>query len=217
LGVRVSFWIGAPDGLEGLFWGSDPPLFRVWARYVEQEDPEAFSAELMSRLDRILAGGPSALVPTDRHDAEIVDAVFDAFVGFYCDTSASSLLRSASDSLVSVEWYRQARGRIESRCSRQVARCWSYLLDGRPVGRPPAPHPYTPSDVVFRLGYWTAEEVRVVLDDLRTAFPAVVRRGEERSSGGFARTPDDEVAIEIAIDATTRALGEETGLITTVA
>jgi hypothetical protein len=216
LGIRVSFYLGAPDGLEGHFWGSGPRQFRDWVRYVEEEHRGTFSPALLCRLDRIVAEDPSSLLPTDRADAEILDEVFDAFVGLYC-TSADGLLRYASESMVYVGWYGQAQARIESQCSRQVSQCWSYLLDGRPMRRPSTAHPYTPRDPVFRLGYWTAEEVRIVHGDLRSTFPGVVQRAEQRSRGRYARTPDDEVAIEIAVEATARAMFEETGLITTVA
>jgi hypothetical protein len=114
-------------------------------------------------------------------------------------------LEDASNRVLYVRWYSQAQPLIESRCSLRTSLCWGHLLDGRPVGRPPSPYSYTPSDGVFRLEYWTAEEVRIVHDDLQAIFPAV------------ALTPDDEVAIEIAVEATAKALGEETGLITTVA
>jgi hypothetical protein len=217
MGVRVTFYLGTPDGLEGLFWGAGPQSFLDWARRVEREYHGAFSPEMLCRLDRTAAEGPASLDPADRRDAEIIDSIFDSFIGEYCDTSARSLLRCASDSMVYVRWYGEVRARIESRCSRQTSLCWDHLLDGRAVGRPTSPYPYTPSDVEFRLGYWTAEEVRIVHDDLRATFPAVARRREQRLRGRSLLTPEDEVAIEIAIEATARALGEMTGLITTVA
>lgn len=212
----MSFYLGAPDGLEGHFWGSCPSQFRDWARYVEEEDPGTFSLALLHRLDRIVAEGPSSLLPVDRADAEILDEIFDDFVGLYC-TSANGLLRYAAESMAYVGRYSLAEARIESQCSRQVSQCWSYLLSGRPVGRPPTAHPYTPRDPIFRRGYWTAEEVQIVHGDLRSAFPGVVQRAEQRSRDGYALTPDDEVAIEIAVEATARALIEQTGLITSVA
>jgi len=216
MGIRVSFYLGAPDGLEGLFWASSPIHFRNWSLHVEEEAPGTFSPALLRRLDRVVADGPSRLVPADRADAELLDAIFDNFVGLYCD-SQRSLLRYASESTVYVGWYVQAEAGIGSRCSRQVSRCWSYLLNGRPAGRASTAHPYTPRDPVSRLGYWTAEEVRIVHGGLRSAFPGVVQRAERRSRGGSPPTPDDEVAVEIAVEATSRALIEETGLITFVA
>ena len=212
----MSFYLGAPDGLEGHFWGSRPSQFRDWARCVEEKDPGTFCLGLLHRLDRIVAEGPSSLLPADRADAEVLDEIFDNFVGLYC-TSDNGLLRYASESTVYVGRYGLAETRIGSLCSPQVSRCWSYLLHGRPVGRPSTAHPYTPRDHESRLGYWTAEEVRIVHGDLRSAFPGVVQRAEQRSREGYALTPDDEVAVEIAIEATRRALVEETGLITFVA
>lgn len=217
MGVHVTFYLGTPDSLEGLFWGAGPQSFLNWARGVEQEYRGTFSTEMLHRIGRTVAEGPASLDPTDRRDAEIIDSIFDSFIGEYCDTSAGSLLRCASDSTVYVRRYEEVRARIESRCSRQTLLCWDHLLDGRAVGRPLSPYPYTPSDVVFRLGYWTAEEVRIVHDDLRATFPAVTRRRELRSRGQSLHTPEDEVPIEIAFEATARALGERTGVITTVA
>jgi hypothetical protein len=217
MGVRATFYLGTPDGLEGLFWGAGAQSYLDWARHVEQDYQGTFSPELLLRLNRTVAEGPASLDPADRRDAEIIDSIFDSFIGEYCDTSARSLLRFASDSTVYVRWYGEVRARIESRCSRQTSLCWDYLLDGRAVGRPPSRYPYTPSDVVYRLGYWTAEEVRIVHDDLRAAFPAVTWRKEQRSRGQSLPTPEDEVAIEIVVEATANALGERTGLITTVA
>jgi hypothetical protein len=217
MGVRVTFYLGAPGGLEGLFWGATPQSFLDWSQDMEREFPGTFSPEMLHRIGRMVAEGPTCLNPADRRDAELIDSIFDSFVGEYCDTSARSLLRCASDSTVYVRWYEEARTRIESRCSRQTLLCWDHLLDGRAVGRPTSPYPYTPSDVVFRLGYWTAEEVRIVHDDLRTAFPAAARRREQRSRGLSLPTPEDEVAVEIALEATAMALGERTNVITTVA
>jgi hypothetical protein len=217
MGVRVTFYLGTPDGLEGFFWGAGRQSFLDWARGVEQEYRGTFSPEMLHRIGRMAAEGPLSLDPTDRRDAEIIDSAFDSFVGEYCDTSARSLLRCASDSTIYVRWYEEARVRIESRCSRQTLLCWDHILNGRAVGRPPSPYPYTPSDVVFRLGYWTAEEVRIVHDDLRAAFPAATRREELRSRGQSLHTPEDEISIEIALEATARAMGQRTGMITTVA
>jgi len=216
MGIRVSFYLGAPDGLEGHFWASSPIHFRNWAHHVEEEDQGTFSPALLRRLDRVVAEGPRLLLPADRADAELLDAIFDIFIGLYCD-SQRSLLRYASESTVDVGWYVQAEAGIGTRCSRQVSRCWSYLLNGRHVGRPSTAHPYTPRDPVSRLGYWTAEEVKIVHDGLRAAYPGGVQRAERRSRGGSPPTPDDEVAIEIAVEAASRALIEETGLITFVA
>src|SRR5262249_35284720 len=122
-----------------------------------------------------------------------------------------------SDSTAYVRCYEEARARIESLCSRQTLLCWDHLLNGRAVGRPLSPYPYTPSDVVFRLGYWTDEEARIVHDDLRATFPAAMRREELRSRGQALHTPEDEVAIEIALEATARARDQRAGVITTVA
>lgn len=216
MGIRVSFYLGAPDGLEGHLWASSPIHFRNWAHHVEEEDPGTFSPALLHRLDRVVAEGPSRLLPADRADAELLDAIFDNFIGLYCD-SQNGLLKDAVESTVDVGWYVQAEARIRSRCSRQVSQCWSDLLNGRPVGRPSTAHPYTPRVPGSRLGYWTAEDVGIVHDGLREAFPGVVQRAERRSRGGSPPTPDDEAAFEIAVEATSRALIEETGLITFVA
>jgi hypothetical protein len=37
MGVRVTFYLGTPGGLEGLFWGATPQSFLDWARDVERE------------------------------------------------------------------------------------------------------------------------------------------------------------------------------------
>lgn len=217
MGTRLSFYLGSPDGVEGLFWQSGPLLFRDWARYVEEQEPGTFSADLLDRLDRIVADGPGSLVPRDVGDAAIVDQILDSFVGQYCDGPARSLLKLASESVVNVRWYRLGRSRIETRCAPQTRGCWTHLLDGRAVGRAHFPCLYAPGDPVFRLGYWTAQEVLAVHTDLCASFPAVIERAEDRCRGGAIRAPDDEVAIEIAVEATAGALREETGLITTVA
>jgi hypothetical protein len=213
LGVAVSFYLGSPDGLEGLFWGSNPYRFRDWAYEVYEEYDETYSPEILFRLDRIVDEGPGSLTPADSHDAQIIDAIFDNFVGFYCDLEARTLLRLAADSSVYARRYEQTREKVNSRCSPSTSLCWKYLPEGRAVGRLPAPYPYTLSDEVFRLAYWTADEVRVVHEDLLAAFPVVAQRIRDRLSGIYAVAPDDEVAIEIAIEATRRALNEETGLI----
>lgn len=219
MGVRVSFDLGSPDGLEGFFWDSGPHLFRDWVIMADEEDPGFFSSELLPRLDRIVAEGASSLLPADQHDAAIIDEIFETFIGYYCDcnVAARSLLRDASSSLVNISWYREVQAKIESRCSQQTALCWRQLLNGRAVGRPPTPYPYSPHDEVFRLGYWTAEEVRIINDELRDCFPPVRQRGKVRLRDWFVRTASDDVAIKIVIEATTRAREVETGLITTVA
>lgn len=108
MGVRVQFYLGAADGLEGVFWGAGPHQFRDWAYGVEDEYPETYSLELLFRLDRIAAEGPGSLIPEDRRDAEVIDAILDAFVGDYCCMAARSLLKSASDAMPRELWYREA-------------------------------------------------------------------------------------------------------------
>lgn len=217
MGIRVSFGLGAPDGLEGMFWRSNPSLFRDWLRAADRDDPGFYAPGLLSRLDQVVAEGPRSLSPRDRQDAQVIDAIFDAFVGDYCDLEAQSLLENATGCFTNVAYFERARELVEARCPSQVAQCWRDLLQGRAVGRPSSPYHYTPSGVVFRLGYWTAEEVRIVLDGLQTAFPAVIQRNIRRSRGSRILTPDDEVAIENALVATARALESRTGLVTTVA
>jgi|GEM_PF-3103352 len=218
MGIRVSFELGAPDGLEGMFWGSDPSLFRDWLRAEDREDPGFYAPELLSRLDQVVTEGPSSLAPRDRQDAQILDAIFDAFVGDYCILEAQSLLENATGGFTNVYYFERAQELVESRCSPQVAQCWRDLLQGRAVGRPSSPYPYTPSDVVFRLGYWTAAEVQIVHDSLQTLSPAELRRNIPWwARGARARTRDNEVVISTVLTATARALERETGLITTVA
>ena len=52
MGIRVTFYLGAPDGLEGLFWEAGPQLFLDWARALEQEFRGTFSPDMLHRIDR---------------------------------------------------------------------------------------------------------------------------------------------------------------------
>jgi hypothetical protein len=46
---------------------------------------------MLHRIGRMVAEGPASLDHADRRDAEIIDSIFESFVGEYCATSARSL------------------------------------------------------------------------------------------------------------------------------
>lgn len=215
MGTPVLFFLGAPDGLEGCFWGAGPQSFRDWVFRYEDEHRGTFSPAFLRRLDRIVAEGPGCLIPSDRRDAEVIDEVFGIFADWYCE-DVPGLLRPLDFEdwpIVGADSYRDAMAKIESHCSRRAAQCWGYLLRGRPVGRSSAPHPYAPDGHGRRVGYWTLEEVGLIRREVLARFGGVARRVEERRRGRCASTPDDYLAIERAVEAAGHALAEGRGLV----
>ena len=222
MGIRMMFDLGAPDGLEGIFWGSGPNKFRDWVYLIAEQDNGAeeenmmYPVELLGRLDRVIDEGPTSLLPTDLVDAQLIDAIFEAFVGDYCNFVARNLLRPATERMLYARNFRDAQDQINLRCSVDTARCWEHMLEGRAVGRPPEPYPYTQMSVVYRLGYWTADEVGQIHRDLRSAFPGLARIADRRSAGERVETPEAWIAAEVVLEATFVALENRTGLITGV-
>ena len=210
MGINVDFHLGAADGLEGLFWGCDLAAFQDWA----YEEPEAWkiSEDMLLRLDRIVSEGPGSLLPDSAQGANNIDLIFNLFVGSYCDHLSVTILESVAPAVLGRLLFAYAQDEVAARCSDVTSECWQYLLKGRPVGRPPNSYPYSLESTGFQVGYWTVDEVRAVLDDLRRHFPKVVRFEDPRATRGLL----DWGAVEIVYVSTLRAFEAGAGLVTTI-
>ena len=217
MSTLVHFQLGAPDGLEGIFWGCDPSGFRDWAYQEEDEFIGTYAVGTLLRLDRIIAEGPGSLTPADADDAKVIDAVFHAFVFQYCDYGpGQKLLNTGAHHYQNLSWFQEAQDEIDARCSPETVSCWRHLMKGRAVGRPPRPYPYNP-DYGALLGYWTAEEARGVHRDLRASFPPLDGLVQDRIEGRRVQKLDDPIAAELVYEATAEAVERGTGLVTMIA
>jgi hypothetical protein len=205
VGIRVQFWQGSPDGACGHFLSSPLGEFRAWYARQLEEWPGECEPRLLPIIDDIIARGVAALHAESPEIAWLIDRVMDEFYGSYYNSARPELLVEADPSCLYERHYSEVRGEIDRRPGTGAVRLWDYLLSGRAIGRPQETFPYRSEDDVYRLGYWTHEEVAALREPL-SRWRATVRRFE-------TRYPAADMAAR-AIDA---VILEGLGLITTVA
>lgn len=197
MGIRVSFFVGAVDGLETILLDSMSD-FKKWYEKLIEEWPDECDLEILESANEILAGGRDVLNVYDQASATKVDKLVDEFVGSFCDYGdGPHILKNAHESCLYLRRYAAYRDHFE--IGSPLRRFWDFLLDGRPVFRDPETFPYKPTDGLFSVSFVTADEARVLL----LAFLKVM--------------PIEVEVLKIARDALETAYNERLGLIMTIA
>jgi hypothetical protein len=203
MGIRVMFWLGSADGIATHFLSGPLDRFEAWAIEVESNFPGDIGHENLALIHRVRSVGAAAFEVTDAASAASIDGMLDLYYGWYCDSSERDLLVSADESMLPERYFRAASSVSERPSAREVSHLWRFLLTGRAVLRDPHGWPYTSSDGVFRLGYWTSVEC------------STLRRILRPTAAGSHRSEADE-AIAATFRAVAVAEAKGVGLITTV-
>jgi hypothetical protein len=212
MGIMVSFWLGAEDGIRSHFLSAPLDQFENWVSEIEAEYPGEFPPGLLDLIRDVRSQGALALQTTDRIRAEQIDRMLDEFYGGFCDYGPGKefLVEAVSPWILRVLWYDEAIDLLRrAGLGSETLRLWKFLIEGRPLLRDPETLPYTWAGEhgAFRLGYWTLAECSRLLPELTLA----------------ARWDASEVdqtcrdALNITIHACARAIEEKVGLIITVA
>jgi hypothetical protein len=209
MGIMVSFWLGAEDGIRSHFLSAPLDQFeKNWASEIEAEYPDRFGDWLLGLIRDVRSRGALALQTSDRIRAEQIDQMLAEFYGGFCDGPGKELLAEASPGMLRVQWYCEAIDLLHrAKLSDETLRLWKFLIEGRPVLRDPEALPYTSDDGIFHLSYWTLAECSRLLPELTLA-----ARWDAPDVDQMCRT-----ALIITIDACARAIEEKVGLIITVA
>ena len=142
-------------------------------------------------LARAVCRGSRTLHAESTEDAFAIDRLVDFYVGAYQDIAGVRAYPSLDNRWLYVSRWIDARDRSAGRLDALLG----HLLDGRGIGRRDGIYPYASSDGVFRVGFWTLDEVRE-LSEL------------------FITPSDAQAATRDALDA---ALARQSGLVTIVA
>ena len=198
---RVTFWLGARDGIVSHFLSGPLERFATWLEGWDTPD----SVRLVGLASDARMRGAEALRANDSTQALIVDRMLDVYYGSFCDLVEPATLVAAAPSDCSERCYwTAAEGFARHPGGSAGEALWRCLLEGRPVLRDARRLPYVSSDGVFRLGYWSADECDVLADELQTV-------------GATATEAEARRAVAAALEAISRARGSRTGLITVVA
>jgi hypothetical protein len=236
MSIRVSFWLGAEDGICSHFLSAPLDQFEEWASDTEAEFPKEVGTEVLDLIRDVRCRGAAALQTTDSVRAAELDRMLDMFYGFFCDFGpGQELLDYASPSIVSVRRYRAATDLLRrAELSSETLKLWEFLIGGRPVLRNAEALPYTSEDGVFHLSYWTFAECSHLLPEMAKAAKwDGAKDGKPYSSArpfserGMLHSPiqigreghesNGRGALDLALEACARAIGEKVGLIITVA
>jgi len=164
MSIVVMFWHGSHDGLLGHFLSGPLDDFRIWCLASEEQFPGELHPALVPLLDAVLREGPDALRPTTAAEAWVVDRLLDTYCGIFASCDRPDLMQSTVEAFLRVSRYETILAALSQWPHHRTARrLWSYLLEGRPVVRDPGKFPYGSEDAVYRLSYWSADEV-VLLD-----------------------------------------------------
>jgi hypothetical protein len=236
MGIRVSFWLGAEDGICSHFLSSPLDQFEKWASDAEAEFPNEIGTGVLDVIRDVRSRGSLAFQTADPVRAVEIDRTLDQFYGCFCEFGpGQERLVYAVPSIVTVRRYHAAADLLRrAELGSGTLRLWTFLLEGRPVLRDPEALPYISEDGVFRLGYWTFAECSRLLPELAQAarcgppdngaLYSSVRYFSEQGmlSGPVEIGPESPEsygrgALDIALNAIARAVGEKVGLIITVA
>lgn len=200
MGITVEFHLGAIDGLESIIVDALPE-FREWYDEISKEYPSDFDPEMIGLIDHILTTGRSVFDVESAKSARQVDKLVDLFVGNYCDYAAGSkLLKSADNNVMKVHHYYEQLEHFDKTSA--AFSFWNFILTGRPLSRNAETYPYQPSDVVFRVSYFTWDEIQ----KLKREFENMNFFGDRES-----------IAFVSAKGAINNAYDANTGLVITVA
>lgn len=234
MGILVHFWLGNEDGICSHFLSAPLDQFEEWASDAEAEFPNEIGTRVLDLIRDVRCRGAPALQTTNCVRALEIDRMLDMFYGHFCDFERQELLVKASPSLVRARRYYEVTDLLRrAELSSETLGLWRFLLEGRPVLRDPEALPYNSEDGVFRLSYWTLAECSRLLPDLAQAagcdasnngalyssVPSFSERGmlfSPMEIGPHGPESYGRTALDIALEACARAIGEKVGLIIAV-
>ncbi len=165
MGIYVTFWHCHPAGLADEFLGGPLDEFDSWLAATIAEFPGDIEESVYPLLKAVRANGRAALEATTSADAMTVDRLMDAYFGMFCDKERAGLKRHADQSLLYARHFEGMFGSDnETAVSSAAFRLWDFMFKGRPECRDPNLLPYESEDGVYRLSYWTLDEVKLLRD-----------------------------------------------------
>jgi len=163
MGIYVTFWHCHPAGLVDEFLGGPLDEFESWLAATMAEFPGDIEGSAYPLLKAVRANGRAALEATTSADAMAVDRLMDAYFGMFCDMKRAELKRRADQSMLYSRYFEGMFGSSDETAASSAAfRLWSFILKGRPGCRDPNLLPYESEDGVYRLSYWTLDEVKLL-------------------------------------------------------
>ncbi|HJQ24578.1 MAG TPA: hypothetical protein VKA60_11735 [Blastocatellia bacterium] len=210
MSVRVTFWLGAPDGVKGHLLAGPLAEFLQFLSDMERKDPRLNIPGLQLLVERVIRLGEAALSVDTTEQAALVDALVEIYYNWFCGGEGirATLLIPANDSMIGAKAFHDHRQLVDQVFGTKASRYWSYLLDGRGIGRHGVEYPYRPTvDESVRVGFWTADECQ----DFLTTMLAYSARNQ-----GFFLDPE-QWDIEATRQALQKGVQERTGIILIVA
>ena len=195
MSIRVTFDLGAKDGLESMLLDGMQD-FKAWYEKLVAEWPNESDPQIIESANEVLSLGRNAFDVDDQCAAVKIDKLVDEFIGAFCDHGdGQHMLKNAHNSSIRYDNYWRYRDYFAE--GSLLKSFWHYLLNGRPVFRNPKQFPYRSSDGISRVAFFTATEVIT----FRSAFQEAI--------------PFEQGALSIAQEALDVAYKQELGLIIT--
>lgn len=161
MGIHISFWHGSHDGLLGHFLSLPHAEIEAWLLQCMEQFPEEFDPAILALLQNFRRHGVEALKVDSAADAKLVDELLKVCYGQYCDQHIDrSMLQDASSSTLHLRRYDTITDALRrANAPPDILKLWHYLFTGRPLLRDPSLLPFNFNDDIYRIGYWTADEV----------------------------------------------------------
>jgi hypothetical protein len=195
MGIYVSFWHGAGNGLAGHFLQLPHAEFEAWLHEALTDYPDDFDPDIMPLLRDFRRYGYSALVALSPEQAITIDNLFGVCYGHWLDGATQTYKEAANRSLVALRRFDTIEAALtQSHVPGSIQELWRHLSRGRPFLRDPVRLPWKYYDV-FRLGYWTRDEIKQLHPWIKNV------------------TGVDSTAQAAAVDAMSSALERKSGLI----
>lgn len=180
MSVPVRLFLAPSDGLPGVLTPERLASFREWywrewTKDLEdgpprEEDLDEDLKAVLVLVDQLRQDGAETLrAPREEHQPAVMDLLYelsDYFTRERDERGPEDRLEPAAEQRPLEQDLRAAESVIGAACPERTRRLWSYLVWGRAPNRDDA-RGVGQQRGVPTLGYWTAEEVRQVRDDLR--------------------------------------------------
>lgn len=170
MGIRVMFFHGSADGMASHFLSAPLHEFRAWYQEMMEEFPEEVNPACVFLLEEVIYNGRPSLKRASEESPKTVDLLLADYYGLFADFRDK--LYEASGTCINIRKYQSIGTQLKRDGMEEAAVLVDYIFSGRPVLRDAAEFPFFSEDDVFRLAYWTAEEVvrfRAALDPLGEA------------------------------------------------
>ncbi|WP_027482156.1 hypothetical protein [Deinococcus pimensis] len=200
MGIRVTFYLGSPDGLLTHFLSAPLGAYLAWLQPIVEEEPHCFLPGVVDVLSDLVRRGRPALEEADARHPAVLDELLNGYYPDFQFHEPSAKLEDASPTSLSYRYYEAFEDTLRARGLTDAADLLAYLPTGRGIltGAPRRP-PLTWEDPT-RLSFWTLDEARrlralldgvseaeqLALDPDRGALPAVheaVTLADERGTG----------------------------------